>query len=70
MTTENLKNELLTTLGSIDKNKLSLPDLRLYADILKTVSEIQEKNYFETLTGIFSNGFGLGTVPATVSELK
>ena len=69
-TTENLKNELLDTIGSIDKNKLSLLDLKMYADILKTVSEIQEKSYFDTMAEVMSGGFGLNHAPTTVSDLK
>lgn len=69
-TTENLKNELLDTLGSIDKNKLSLLDLKMYADILKTASEIQAKSYLDTMAEVMSGGFGLANAPTTVSELK
>lgn len=42
-----LKDDLLSTLGEIDKSKLSLMDLRLYADTLKVAPEIQTKSYVE-----------------------
>lgn len=42
-----LKDDLLNALGEIDKSKLSLMDLRLYADTLKVASEIQTKSYVE-----------------------
>lgn len=70
MSIENLKEDLLKTLNSIDKDKLSLPDLKMYADILKTVSEIQEKSYFETMTSMLSGGFGAAYKPTPVSDLK
>lgn len=44
-----LKAKLLDTLDGIDKDKLSLMDLKLYADILKTASEIQTKTYAEMM---------------------
>ena len=47
MTVEQVKSDLIQTLSSIDKEKLSLPDLRLYAETLKIASEIQGKSYAE-----------------------
>lgn len=38
-----LKTDLLETLDGIDKERLSLCDLKEYAEILKTVSETQGK---------------------------
>lgn len=38
-----LKADLLDTLDGIDKERLSLCDLKEYAEILKTVSETQGK---------------------------
>lgn len=70
MTTENLKNELLDTLGSIDKNKLSLLDLKMYADILKTASEIQAKSYLDTMAEVMAGGFRPTNTTTTVSDLK
>lgn len=51
-----LKEDLLNTLNGIDKNKLSLMDLRLYVDVLKAASEIQTKSYAETMAEMM-NGF-------------
>lgn len=70
MTIEQAKNNLICTLDSIDKEKLSLPDLKLYAEILKTASEIQVKNFHEEMTEMFKFGFGGSHQPATLSELK
>ena len=69
MTVEQVKSDLIQTLSSIDKEKLSLPDLRLYAETLKIASEIQGKNYTEMLAETLSFG-GFGQKPATVSDLK
>ncbi|MCM1328861.1 MAG: hypothetical protein NC253_05405 [Ruminococcus sp.] len=68
MNIEVLKTKLLETLDSIDKDKLSLPDIKLYADILKTVSEIQSKNYFECLASELCGGFKVKQ--ATIGEMK
>lgn len=68
MTIEQAKNNLIETLESMDKDKLSLSDLQVYANILKTVSEIETKNYVESLAEIFSGNIGFKA--ATVSELK
>lgn len=70
MNIEQAKNDLIETLSSIDKEKLSLPDLRLYAETLKIVSEIQGKSYPEILAETFAKGSSLGYKPVTVSELK
>lgn len=44
-----LKNELIETLGDINKNKLSLYDLKVYAEILKIVSDTHANGYEEVL---------------------
>ena len=69
MTIEQAKENLIKTLDSVDKDKLSLPDLQLYAQILKTISEIQEKTYADMLSEM-TRGFSPGYKPPTVSELK
>ena len=68
MTVEQAKNNLLCTLESMDKEKFSLADLQLYANIMKTVSEIQTKSYMECFAETLTGGFGLKA--STVSELK
>lgn len=70
MTIEELRNSLLETLNSMNRDKLSLPDLKLYADILKTISEIQTKSYFETLTDTMCSAVGYGLKSPTISDLK
>lgn len=68
MTIEEARNDLLKTLESMDKNKLSLSDLKLYADTLKTVSEIQVKSYMDYMTQAM--GCVGGYRAPTVSDLK
>lgn len=71
MTIEQAKNDILNTLNSMDKEKLSLPDLHMYAQILKTVSEIQAKSYVESIAETFAAvGGGFSMKPPTVSDLK
>lgn len=65
-----LKNKLMETLDGIDKDKLTLMDLRMYADILKTVSEIQAKSFSEVMAetmGCFHNPI---PQPAVLGGLK
>lgn len=74
MNIEQAKKDLLRTMESIDKDKLSLSDLRLYADTLKIVSEIQTKNYMDALVENFSNsccsGFNSSYKIQTVADMK
>lgn len=72
MNIEHIKNDLLRTLDGIDKEKLSLYDLKVYAEIVKTVSEVQEKGYMEKVIEAMSsasNGFNGPKFPA-ISDLK
>lgn len=64
------KENLLKTLESIDKDKLSLIDLKTYAEILRIVSDIQEKSYIDTITGMLSTSNGFGCHIPAVSDLK
>lgn len=70
MDIETLKEKLLETLDSIDKDKLSLMDLRLYVDILKAASEIQAKSYADTMAEMM-NGFRTPVpAPAAIGSMK
>lgn len=64
------KENILKTLESIDKDKLSLLDLKTYAEILRIVSDIQEKSYLDTITNLLSNTGGFGMSIPSASELK
>lgn len=65
-----LKNKLMETLDSIDKDKLTLMDLRMYADILKTVSEIQTKSYAEAMAEMMSGIHNPLPQPTLLGGLK
>ena len=65
-----LKEKLLETLDSIDKDKLSLMDLRLYTDILKTASEIQTKSYAETMAEMMNGCHTPIPAPAVIGSMK
>ncbi|MBR3796419.1 MAG: hypothetical protein IKK34_10430 [Clostridia bacterium] len=65
-----LKNKLIETLDGIDKDKLSLMDLRMYADILKTVSEIQTKSYAEAMAEMMNGFHSPIPQPAMIGSLK
>lgn len=72
MNIEEAKKNLLKTMESIDKDKLSLMELKLYAETLKVVSEIQAKSYAEMFAESMSNvsmGFA-GSKAPTVAEMK
>ena len=65
------RDALLKVLESIDKDKLSLYDLKTYAEILKTVSEIQTKTFTDYMTA-FNSAFNSSVCArnATVGEMK
>lgn len=72
MNIEHIKNDLLRTLDSINKDKLSLYDLKTYAEIVKTVSEINTKDYMDKLVDAMSSvstGFN-GPKAPTVADMK
>lgn len=70
MDVEQAKKDLLDTMASIDKDKLSLPELKLYAETLKIVADIQSKSYIEYLASLTTSGFGSTNKPATISDMK
>lgn len=72
MNIEQAKKDLLKTMESIDKEKLSLADLRLYAETLKVVSEIQTKSFSDMISESMSavNGFGMNYKAPTVGDMK
>lgn len=72
MNIEHIKNDLLRTLDSINKDKLSLYDLKTYAEIVKTVAEINAKDYMDKLVDAMSSvstGFN-GPKAQTVADMK
>lgn len=67
-----LKQSLVDTLGSIDKGKLNLYDLKTYAEILKTVADTHTANYEEILSKSLEALNKPYTPPSypTISEMK
>lgn len=66
------RDALLKVMDSIDKDKLSLYDLKTYVEILKTASEIQVKSFFDYMKD-FNSTFNssLCSFPkTTISEMK
>lgn len=72
MNIEQAKKDLIKTMESIDKEKLSLADLRLYAETLKVVSEIQTKSFSDMISESMSavSGFGMNYKAPTVGDMK
>lgn len=73
-----LKQDLMETLDGIDKDQMDLCGLKEYAEIVKVVSEIRDKDPIEVFSDIMATsreggraalGFG-GTNPRTIRELK
>ncbi len=65
------RDALLKIMDGIDKEKLSLYDLKTYAETLKIVSDIQIKSfsdYMKDFTSTFNNNLGY-KVP-TIADMK
>lgn len=69
MDIKEVRDNLLDTLTDIDKDKLSLPELKLYAEILKTISEVQVKSFSEYIADMQS-GMACTFNAPKVSEMK
>ena len=63
------RDEVMDVLATIDKNKLSLPDLKLYVDILKATSEVQVASFSE-MWPIMRDTLALGFKSPTISDYK
>lgn len=55
MDIKHARDSLLDTLTDIDKEKLNLQELKTYAEIMKTISEIQVKTFAEYMTEVQQN---------------
>ena len=68
-----LKEKVFKALHSIDLDKLSLPDIKLYVDIVGSLSIIKDKPDVDAYTALINKiggvGFG-GPKMATVGDLK
>lgn len=64
------KDNLVKSLSEMDKNELSLFELKTYAEILEILSKIKIDKYFDKLTEMMgSMNFG-GVPKTTIGEAK
>ncbi len=56
MTVADVKNRMLDKLAEMDLDSMTLMDANLYADVLKKLSDINEKSYTEIMADVFSRG--------------
>ena len=65
-----LKQELMDTIAKIDKEKVTISDLKTLAETVGVLSTIKENqtDYMDVVMKMSTNGFGYK--PTTVSDLK
>ena len=70
ITTNELKQELMDTIKKIDKDKITITDMKIIAETISVLSTIKETqtDYMDILLKMSSNGFGYK--PITVSDLR
>lgn len=70
ITVKELKQELMDTIQKIDKDKITVSDLKILAETVGVLSTIKENqtDYMDVLMKMSSGGFGYK--PTTVSDLK
>ena len=70
ITITELKQELMDTIEKIDKEKVTISDLKTLAETVGVLSAIKENqtDYMDVLMKMSSTGFGYK--PTTVSDLK
>lgn len=70
ITVKELKQQLVDTVSSIDKSKLTIFDLKILAETVEVLSRIKtaEMDYTDLL--VKSMGIGFGNKPTVISELK
>lgn len=70
ITINELKQELMDTIKKIDKEKVTIFDLKTLAETVGVLSTIKENqtDYMDVLMKMSSTGFGYK--PTTVSDLK
>ena len=70
ITINELKQELMDTIKKIDKEKVTISDLKTLAETVGVLSTIKENqtDYMDVLMKMSSTGFGYK--PTTVSDLK
>lgn len=54
MTISQAKSNLLDTLHAMDKSKMNVYDLKVYADTLRTVADISDKTYADCIADMMA----------------
>lgn len=54
MTVSEVKSNLLDTLNAMDKSRMNVYDLKVYADTLRTVADTSDKTYAETMSEVMA----------------
>ncbi len=69
-TIKDLKQELIDVIANIDKEKITISDLKVLAECINILSTVNDNpiNYLDIIASMTSNGFGYK--PTTVSDLK
>ena len=70
ITIKDLKQDLMDTIDKIDKEKVTISDLKTLAETVGVLSTIKENqtDYMDVLMKMYTSGFGYK--PTTVSDLK
>lgn len=70
ITIKDLKQELIDTIAKIDKEKITISDIKIISDAVSVLSTIKDDpvDYMDVLLKMSSGGFCYK--PATVSDLK
>lgn len=70
ITIKDLKQDLVDTIDKIDKEKVTISDLKTLAETVGVLSTIKENqtDYMDVLMKMSTSGFGYK--PTTVSDLK
>ena len=70
ITINDLKQDLMDTIDKIDKEKVTISDLKTLAETVGVLSTIKENqtDYMDVLMKMSTSGFGYK--PTTVSDLK
>lgn len=50
MTVSEVKSHLLDTMDAMDKSRMSVYDLKVYADTLRTLAEVSDKSCTQTIS--------------------
>lgn len=50
MTVSEVKSHLLDTMDAMDKSRMNVYDLKVYADTLRTLAEVSDKSSTQTLS--------------------